>query len=57
MSTTVRPSTDKHQMVSVNRWTDLDDLHRDVLLDELAGLQPECLGDLLDIASTIEGVR
>lgn len=51
---TIARATDSHQEVSANQWTELDDLHRDVLLDELAGLQPECLGDLLDIARTIE---
>lgn len=31
-----------------------DDLPVDALIDELAAIQPECLGDLLDIAATIE---
>lgn len=32
---------------------DLDDLRRDVLLDRLASVQPECVGDLLDYAQRV----
>lgn len=40
-------------MTSVAIPTDTDDLTRDLLLDELAGIQPECMADLLDIAATM----
>ncbi|WP_156045601.1 MULTISPECIES: hypothetical protein [Actinomycetes] len=33
--------------------TDLDDLRRDVLLDRLASIQPECIGDLLEYADQL----
>lgn len=30
-----------------------DDLRRDIVLDRLAGVRPECLGDLLELADRV----
>lgn len=32
---------------------DLDDLRRDVILDRLVSIEPECIGDLLEIAGRV----
>lgn len=35
---------------------DLDDLALDAMIDRLAGIQPECIGDLLELADRVADV-